>query len=91
MQQTSRISLYGGGLNSDDSRDIMPQFDGRVRWNIAYGDDGNGQDIVAVDGHREMSLSSVIDEQTYDYVGELLGSCSDIETNKIYFFVIVFH
>ena len=52
MQQTSRISLYGGGLNSDDSRDIMPQFDGRVRWNIAYGDDGNGQDIVAVDGHR---------------------------------------
>lgn len=87
MQQTSRISLYGGGLNSDDSRDIMPQFDGRVRWNIAYGDDGNGQDIVAVDGHREISLSSVIDEETYDYIGELLGSCSDIETNKIYYFV----
>ena len=88
MQQINRVSLYGGGLNSDDSRDVMPQADGRERWNIAYGDDGNGQDIVASDGHTEIVITGLVGVDGNDLAkGELLGSCTDVETNKIYYFV----
>ena len=88
MQQINRVSLYGGGLNSDDSRDVMPEADGRERWNIAYGDDGNGQDIVASDGHTEIVITGLVGVDGNDLAkGELLGSCTDVETNKIYYFV----
>ena len=88
MQQINRVSLYGGGLNSDDSRDVMPQADGRERWNIAYGDDGNGQDIVASDGHTEIVITGLVGVDDDDCnSGQILGSCTDVETNKIYYFI----
>jgi len=85
MQQVSRINLYGGGLNSDDSVERMSQADGKERWNLAYGDNGDGQDLVPANGHRELPLG--FDLGSYD--GEVLESCKDIETQCIYAFVNV--